>query len=66
MDHKIKDQKVFIKLSSVTALQKRFQRSQRAYDLATDKTGNEIAKAAAKARMEAFEEAIAVMELPIS
>lgn len=77
MEHKIKDQKVYVKLSSVTALQKRYQRSRQAYDRADAATKGlisdlaterrvETAKAAAKARMEAFEEFIAVMELPIS
>ena len=74
MNHPIKDQKVFVKLGAVTALQKRYHRAQRAFDLASQswdggKTTNPAVKAqffAAKARMEAFEEAIAVMELPIS
>lgn len=62
MDHKIKDQKVFIKLGAVTALQRRYQRAVTMYQKAI----GEVAVAAAKARMEAFQEAIAQLELPIS
>jgi hypothetical protein len=60
MEHKIKDQKVFVKLKSVTALQKRYIRAEQDYRSGRQIT--EVAKAAAKARMEA----IAELELPIS
>ncbi len=64
MEHKIKDQKVFVKLKSVTALQKRYIRAEQDYRSGRQVT--EVAKAVAKARMETFQEVIAELELPVS
>jgi len=68
MEHKIKDQKIFVRLRAVTALQRRYQRAFEAFQKLNDNAEYRGAAAwqAAKARKEAFEEVIAELELPLS
>lgn len=60
-DKSVQNQKVFVKLENVLALQRRYTRSLQAQAHATTET----AAAAHRGRREAFEEVIALLELPI-
>lgn len=60
-DNAVRNQKVFVRLDKVLALQKRYVRT-------TDgekQAATETAQATWRARKEAFEEIIALLELPI-
>ena len=61
MENKIKDQKVFVLLRNVTELQKRYQRAKSLLNVVT----SERSEMVTKARVQAFEEAIAVLQLPL-
>jgi hypothetical protein len=65
MEHKIKDQKVFVKLSSVTKLQDRYRRALDAQKRAKEAKASTETLNHYNARVVAFQEAIAVLELPI-
>lgn len=61
-DKSVQNQKVFVRLESVLILQRRYSRAVTALSEATTPE----AKAAWGARVTAFEEAVAVLELPIT
>lgn len=61
-DQAIQNQKVFVRLDNVLDLQRRFQRAKEWHE----KADSDIAKAVWKARKEAFEEVIAVLQLPMN
>ena len=65
MDNKVKDQKIFIKLSSLVALQKRMNRAREAVNFKVQNNATEKQIEASKARLTAFEEVFATLELPL-
>lgn len=60
-DKSVQNQKVFVKLESILALQRRYSRAL----TAQTQTTSEIAAASWNARVAAFEEVVALLELPI-
>ena len=61
-DEAIRNQKVFVRLDNVMDLQRRYERAKTGYDKAV----GDLAQSVWKARKEAFEEVIAVLQLPMN